>query len=155
MYPTFKRLFDICLSGAGLVLLSPFLGLVAVLVKLTSRGPAFYRQTRIGRDGEPFEMWKFRTMVVGADTMGAFCYASVLHEGGKYRMWYYGAYRETSAQRLQSPVLSRGIFHEGPICYAESADGLHWTKPRLGQVDFNGSRDNNIIALPAKNTRKA
>jgi lipopolysaccharide/colanic/teichoic acid biosynthesis glycosyltransferase len=44
---------------------------VAILVKLTDRGPVFYRQTRIGRHGKPFTIWKFRTMVVGAENIGA------------------------------------------------------------------------------------
>jgi lipopolysaccharide/colanic/teichoic acid biosynthesis glycosyltransferase len=66
-----KRWFDICLSGAGLAVLAPFLLAVAIMVKLTSRGPVFYRQTRVGQNGKPFQMWKFRTMVVGAEKMGA------------------------------------------------------------------------------------
>jgi len=88
------------------------------------------------------------------DTMAAYCYASVLHEGGKFRMWYYGSYRETTpaSDRLHSTSLGRPVIHEGPVCYAESADGLHWTKPKLGQVEHNGGSDNNAIALPAKET---
>jgi lipopolysaccharide/colanic/teichoic acid biosynthesis glycosyltransferase len=62
--------FDICLAGTGLVLVSPCLVVVAILVKLADRGPIFYRQTRIGRHGKPFKIWKFRTMVVGAENMG-------------------------------------------------------------------------------------
>jgi lipopolysaccharide/colanic/teichoic acid biosynthesis glycosyltransferase len=49
------------------VVLSPLLVLIAVMVKLDSRGPVFFRQTRVGRDGRPFEIWKFRSMVDGAD----------------------------------------------------------------------------------------
>lgn len=64
-----KRAFDIVVSGLALLFGLPLLLLIALAVKLTSRGPVFYRQERIGLDGEPFKMIKFRTMVVGADTM--------------------------------------------------------------------------------------
>jgi exopolysaccharide biosynthesis polyprenyl glycosylphosphotransferase len=64
-----KRAFDVTFSGLALVCGLPLLLLIAVAVKLSSRGPVFYRQERIGLDGEPFEMIKFRTMVVGADAM--------------------------------------------------------------------------------------
>ena len=70
-YPTIKRLFDICTAGFGLLVLLPCFALVTLLLKLTDRGPVFYRQTRIGRYGRPFQIWKFRTMVVGAENMGA------------------------------------------------------------------------------------
>jgi lipopolysaccharide/colanic/teichoic acid biosynthesis glycosyltransferase len=71
LYPAVKRLFDICLAGFGLLVLLPCFALVALLMKLTDRGPVFYRQTRIGHFGRPFQIWKFRTMVVGAEKMGA------------------------------------------------------------------------------------
>ncbi|MGE2736460.1 sugar transferase [Mycolicibacterium vaccae] len=64
-----KRLFDLVFSSAVLVFGSPILLTVALAVKLTSKGPVFYRQERIGIDGRPFQMIKFRTMVDGADTM--------------------------------------------------------------------------------------
>ncbi|MCV7227527.1 sugar transferase [Mycolicibacterium komossense] len=66
-----KRLFDIVFSGAVLLCGLPILVAVAIAVKLTSKGPIFYRSERIGIDGEAFEMIKFRTMVDGADTMVA------------------------------------------------------------------------------------
>jgi len=64
-----KRAFDYCFSGLALVCGLPLLLLIALAVKLSSRGPVFYRQKRIGLNGEPFEMIKFRSMVVGADAM--------------------------------------------------------------------------------------
>ena len=64
-----KRAFDVCFSGLALLCGLPILLLIALGVKLTSRGPVFYRQERIGIDGEPFEIFKFRTMVVGAHSM--------------------------------------------------------------------------------------
>ena len=54
---------DLCLSAMALVVLAPILALIALIVRLDSSGPAFFRQTRIGMGGRPFEMWKFRTMV--------------------------------------------------------------------------------------------
>jgi lipopolysaccharide/colanic/teichoic acid biosynthesis glycosyltransferase len=57
-----KRWFDFTASGLGLLLLSPLLIVVAILVKLTSRGPALYRQVRVGRRGELFRIAKFRTL---------------------------------------------------------------------------------------------
>lgn len=62
-----KRMFDICGSALLLVLLSPLLCVVAILVKLSSPGPIFYAQERIGVGGATFRMFKFRSMVVDAD----------------------------------------------------------------------------------------
>lgn len=66
-----KRAFDVVFAGTALLVGLPILLTIALAVKLTSRGPVFYRQERIGIDGLAFEMVKFRTMVVGADTMVA------------------------------------------------------------------------------------
>jgi lipopolysaccharide/colanic/teichoic acid biosynthesis glycosyltransferase len=60
-----KRAFDVVAAGAGLLLSVPLLLLIAVLVRLTSRGPVLHRATRTGRDGAAFAMLKFRTMQVG------------------------------------------------------------------------------------------
>ena len=59
-----KRAFDIVVSFLGLILLSPFLLLVALLIKISSRGPVFYQQERVGLDGQEFKIVKFRTMMV-------------------------------------------------------------------------------------------
>jgi lipopolysaccharide/colanic/teichoic acid biosynthesis glycosyltransferase len=59
------------LAGTGLVLASPLLALAAVAIKLDDGGPLLYRQTRVGKDGRDFELLKLRTMVVGAERMGA------------------------------------------------------------------------------------
>jgi lipopolysaccharide/colanic/teichoic acid biosynthesis glycosyltransferase len=61
-------------ASLALVLAAPLLALAAILIKLESRGPVFYRQRRVGRGGEPFELWKLRTMVPGAEAMGAGIY---------------------------------------------------------------------------------
>jgi Undecaprenyl-phosphate glucose phosphotransferase len=66
----FKRLMDVTLSAAGLVLLSPLLAVIAVLVKLTSPGPVFYRQERCGLNGRTFFMVKFRSLRADAEKDG-------------------------------------------------------------------------------------
>jgi lipopolysaccharide/colanic/teichoic acid biosynthesis glycosyltransferase len=66
-----NRAADVVIAGAALVAASPLLGLAALAAKLEDRGPALYRQTRVGKDGSDFELLKLRTMVVGAETIGA------------------------------------------------------------------------------------
>lgn len=66
----FKRTFDFICSLAGLVLLSPFLVWIAIRIKSEDHGPVFYRPLRVGLHGEQFRLFKFRTMVVNADTLG-------------------------------------------------------------------------------------
>jgi lipopolysaccharide/colanic/teichoic acid biosynthesis glycosyltransferase len=65
----FKRLFDIVFSSAVLVICSPLYLLLAILIKLSSPGPVFYIQERIGKDYRPFRCIKFRTMVKNADVL--------------------------------------------------------------------------------------
>src|ERR687894_246857 len=65
---------DAALAAALLAVTSPLLVIAAVAIRLESRGPAFYRQRRVGRGGAPFELWKLRTMVPGAEAMGAGIY---------------------------------------------------------------------------------
>lgn len=72
------------------------------------------------------------------EPMGLAGYATVLREpDGRYRMWYGG-------------VCKIGLPSEGAIrlCYAESSDGVHWEKPTIGRLNFEGSKDNNIVAPP-------
>ncbi len=66
-----NRAADVVVAGVGLALASPILGLAALATKLESGGPILYRQTRVGRNGEDFEVLKLRTMVVGAERLGA------------------------------------------------------------------------------------
>ena len=69
-YKIIKRWFDIVVSLAGLLTLSPLLGVIAVLVKLESPGPVFFQSSRVGRKEKHFQMYKFRTMIVGAEKKG-------------------------------------------------------------------------------------
>lgn len=66
-YEKIKRFFDICLSSAALVVLSPLLLAIAILIYLEDKGPVIYSQTRIGKDGRAFKLYKFRSMCVDAD----------------------------------------------------------------------------------------
>jgi len=68
IYKFFKRIFDFVASFLGLVILSPLFLVVAIAIKIEDpRGPIFYSQMRLGKRQEPFKMYKFRSMVVGAD----------------------------------------------------------------------------------------
>lgn len=62
-----KRLFDIVASGMGLIVLSPLFLVLAIWIKLDSKGPVFYRQVRVGLNNKDFRIFKFRSMRVGAD----------------------------------------------------------------------------------------
>ncbi|MBV9303139.1 MAG: sugar transferase [Acidobacteriaceae bacterium] len=59
-----KRIFDVVVSGAALVLLSPALALIAILIRMSSPGPVLFRQKRLGKNASVFTIFKFRTMVV-------------------------------------------------------------------------------------------
>ena len=61
-----KRLFDIISSGLGLLVLSPLFLIIAIWIKLDSKGPVFYRQVRVGKDNRDFRIFKFRSMRVGS-----------------------------------------------------------------------------------------
>ena len=62
-----KRIFDLIMSGLGLIVLSPLFLILAVWIRLDSPGPVFYRQVRVGRYNKDFRIFKFRSMRVGAD----------------------------------------------------------------------------------------
>ena len=66
-----RRAFDIAVSGTALLLTSPFLALAIIAIRLESHGSPIYRQRRVGKDGHPFDVLKLRTMVTGAEHMGA------------------------------------------------------------------------------------
>jgi lipopolysaccharide/colanic/teichoic acid biosynthesis glycosyltransferase len=65
-----KRIFDFLVSLFGLIILSPLFLIIAILIKLDSEGPVFYRGERVGKDGKPFRIFKFRTMVKNAEKLG-------------------------------------------------------------------------------------
>ena len=72
------------------------------------------------------------------DYLGTQFYGTVLLDEGRFRMWYY------PVNLGEKP----GELKQGPMCYADSEDGIHWIKPNMGQVIYKGSRENNALALP-------
>lgn len=66
-----KRFFDVVIAGLGLILLAPFFLLIAILIKSDSKGPVFYKQQRVGKDGMLFKLFKFRTMKTGSDKLAS------------------------------------------------------------------------------------
>lgn len=72
MYKQVKRSLDILGAGVGLVLTTPLSALVFIAIRIDGPGPAIFRQTRLGRDGRPFIMLKFRSMTVGAEAGGVY-----------------------------------------------------------------------------------
>ena len=96
-----KRALDVTVAGALLVASSPVLGLAALLIRLETHGHPIYRQRRVGRHGDPFELYKLRTMISGAETMGA---GLAINEGDS-RITRLGAVlRRTSMDELPNLV---------------------------------------------------
>lgn len=79
------------------------------------------------------------------DQVASHFYGGVVHDRGRYRMWYYAVAMKEPGDANRPDV--KGLL-QGPVCYAESVDGITWTKPDLGQVEVRGSKHNNAIALP-------
>ena len=65
-----SRALDIVLAAIGVVAAAPLLLIAAIAIRLDSRGPVIYRQRRVGKDGQPFDVYKLRTMRLGADPVG-------------------------------------------------------------------------------------
>jgi hypothetical protein len=92
------------------------------------------------------------------DNLAAHFYGTVLHENGKFRMWYYACHwghnpdwSPRMKQQLAKPpgwADPEAPVGQGPLCYAESDDGIKWRKPALNQVLFKGSKANNAFDLP-------
>ena len=75
MYFTIRRVIDAVLSMIGLIVLSPILAIIAIAVKVDSKGPVVFKQLRIGKNGRNYYMYKYRTMVPGAQNMGTGVYS--------------------------------------------------------------------------------
>jgi lipopolysaccharide/colanic/teichoic acid biosynthesis glycosyltransferase len=96
-----KRALDVTVAGAGLVLAAPVLAVAAALIRVETHGHPIYRQRRVGLDGEPFDLYKLRTMVAGAETMGA----GLAVDAGDARITRLGALlRRTSMDELPNLV---------------------------------------------------
>ena len=68
-YEVIKRLIDIVCSFLGVLVLSPLFIIIAIIIKMTSKGPVFFSQKRVGKNGKEFDMYKFRSMVVNAEEL--------------------------------------------------------------------------------------
>jgi lipopolysaccharide/colanic/teichoic acid biosynthesis glycosyltransferase len=96
-----KRALDVTVAGAGLVLAAPVLAVAAALIRVETHGHPIYRQRRVGLDGEPFDLYKLRTMVAGAETMGA----GLAVDAGDARITRLGALlRRTSIDELPNLI---------------------------------------------------
>ena len=69
LYEVIKRLIDVFCSFLGVLVLSPLFIIVAIIIKITSKGPVFFSQKRVGKNGKEFNMYKFRSMVVNAEEL--------------------------------------------------------------------------------------
>lgn len=75
IYLIIKRLLDIILSLIGIIIISPIFLIVAIAIKIDSKGPVIFKQKRLGKNGKEFEIYKFRSMVVGAEKIGTGVYS--------------------------------------------------------------------------------
>lgn len=75
IYPIVKRTFDVCFASVAFLILLPILLVTAIIIKIDSKGPVIFKQKRLGRDGNPFWIYKFRSMTVGAEKQGTGVYS--------------------------------------------------------------------------------
>lgn len=109
MYVKVKYLISRCIGVLGLLILWPVFLIIAVLIKLDSEGPVFFKQQRLGLKGKPFEIYKFRSMCVGAEQMGSGVYSN----DGDPRVTKVGRIlRATSLDELPQLInLANGTMH--------------------------------------------
>ena len=96
-----RRLFDVVVAGAALLVSGPFLALAMLAIRLESKGSPVYTQRRVGKDGVPFELYKLRTMVSGAEHIGA---GLAISEGDNRITRVGGFLRRTSIDELPNLV---------------------------------------------------
>lgn len=75
IYPIVKRTFDVCFASVAFLILLPILLVTAIIIKIDSKGPVIFKQKRLGRGGNPFWIYKFRSMTVGAEKQGTGVYS--------------------------------------------------------------------------------
>lgn len=140
--PRWKRALDILGATAGLVVLSPLLAATAVAIRCTSQGPILFTQTRAGQGGRPFQIYKFRTMYVGAEADQAKLRAQSEQDGPAFklrndpRITWIGRYLRKSAidelpQLWNVLVGDMSIVGPRPLPVRESAQVLSWHRRRL------------------------
>jgi len=96
-YALIKRAFDICFSAIVLLLTAPLIGFIAILIRVTSPGPIFFVQERIGLNGLPFQMYKFRTMRIGSSSESDTRWTT---DADPRRTWLGSFLRKTSLDEL-------------------------------------------------------
>lgn len=137
-----KRAIDACAAGFGLLLLMPLLAVVALLVKLTSRGPVFFGHEREGLNGRVFRCWKFRTMVPNAHLLQRALYAKSNVDGPQFKMerdprvtWIGNWLRKTNIDELpQLWNVLRGemsLIGPRPSPFRENQICVPWRQARL------------------------
>ena len=140
--PWWKRTVDVLGSGIGLLMLLPLLAVVALAIKLTSRGPVFFKQRRSGKGGKPFVMYKFRSMVVDAEARKQEILAANEQDGPAFkikndpRVTRVGRFlRATSLDELPQlwNVLKGDMSLVGPrpLPCAETEGCIGWQRQRL------------------------
>ncbi|MEQ8198228.1 MAG: sugar transferase [Clostridiaceae bacterium] len=68
-YDFFKRVIDVCCAAVAIIVLSPLFLIISIIIRLDSKGPAFFSQERVGKNGKVFRMYKFRSMIVNAECL--------------------------------------------------------------------------------------
>lgn len=152
MYKFIKRSADIVISLLGLIILSPILGITALCIKADSKGPVIFKQKRLGKDGKVFDIYKFRSMCIGAEHTGSGVYSGK----GDARVTKVGRFiRATSIDELPQLVnILKGdmsiigprpplTYHPWPLeDYTEEQRHMFDVRPGVtGWAQVNGRKD--------------
>ncbi len=152
MYKLFKRGADIIISFLGLIILSPVLAITALCIKIDSKGPVIFKQQRLGKGGKTFDIYKFRSMCVGAEHTGSGVYSGK----GDARVTKVGKFiRATSIDELPQLVnILKGdmsiigprpplTYHPWPLKdYSEEQLHMFDVRPGVtGWAQVNGRKD--------------
>ena len=156
MYSFFKRTADIIVSFFSLLLLSPLFLLLAIVIKIDSKGPVIFKQKRLGKNGKVFNMYKFRSMVVGAEHMGT----GLMNYEGDNRVTKVGKFLRTTSldelPQLWSILTGKmsfvgprpALFNQDDLVALRTQFGIEKLRPGLtGWAQING-RDE--LAIPDK-----
>ncbi|SDJ78946.1 exopolysaccharide biosynthesis polyprenyl glycosylphosphotransferase [Aliiruegeria lutimaris] len=144
--PLFKRPFDILAATAILLAIAPLLALIALSIKLGSRGPVFFRQERVGRNGSPFTMWKFRSMYVDAEARLAALQGASERDGVCFKM------RDDPRVTAVGRLLRRSSLDELPQLFNVLLGDMSLVGPRPALprevAQYSANDRNRLAALP-------
>lgn len=149
----FKKFYDILFSGLALIALSPLFLVISIIIKITSKGPVFFKQERLGKNGKIFKIIKFRTMVINAEQIGDRLFVFTEQDA---RITKFGKFlRKTSLDEIPQlfNILKKDMSIIGPrppVLYHpyKTEEYPDWSKPRfnvrpgitgLSQVKFRNS----------------